>query len=69
VHHLVALWPTTSRDALRRFLTEPGPRGAQDFTAGLAMRRVAFSATAWDPFLNVNTPEDLATARILAGRR
>src|SRR5580658_2091916 len=49
VHHLVALWPTTSRDALRRFLTEPGPRGAQDFTAGLAMRRVAFSAAAWDP--------------------
>jgi molybdopterin-guanine dinucleotide biosynthesis protein A len=24
VHHLVALWPTAARDALRRFLCEPG---------------------------------------------
>ena len=71
VHHLVALWPTAARDALRRFLAEPGPRGAHTFTAGLAMRRVDFSAAAWDPFLNVNTPEDLAAARELAsaGRR
>jgi hypothetical protein len=46
-----------------------GSRGAQDFAAGPTTRRVDFSAAAWDPFLNVNTPEDLATARRLAGRR
>ncbi len=67
MHHLVALWPTAARHALRRVLTEPGPRGARDFTASLAMRRVDFPTAAWDPFLNVNTPEDLATARVLAG--
>jgi molybdopterin-guanine dinucleotide biosynthesis protein A len=75
VHHLVALWPVTARAALRRFLAEPGRRGVRDFTEGrdlaegLAMRRVDFPAVAWDPFHNVNTPEDLATARILASRR
>lgn len=81
VHHLVALWPVTARATLRRFLAEPGRRGVRnftegrdftdgrDFTEGLAMRRVDFPAVAWDPFHNVNTPEDLATARILASRR
>jgi len=67
VHHVVALWPTAARHALRRFLSEPGPRGVHHFTARLRMRRVDFPAPAWDPFLNVNTPEDLATARELAG--
>ncbi len=69
VHHLVALWPVAAREALRRCLSEPGPRGVGHFAAGLAMRRVDFPAAAWDPFHNVNTPEDLATARDLAGRR
>jgi molybdopterin-guanine dinucleotide biosynthesis protein A len=50
-------------------LCEPGRHAAEDFTAALAMRRVDFPATAWDPFHNVNTPEDLATAREMAGRR
>jgi len=68
-HHLVALWPVTARAALRRFLSEPGPRGVRDFTGGLAMRRVDFPAVAWDPFHNVNTPDDLTVARGLAGRR
>ena len=55
------------------------PRGVQVFTAGLAMpkgampqgamRRVDFPAAAWDPFHNVNTPDDLTAARVLASRR
>lgn len=66
-HHLVALWPVAARTQLRRFLTEPGPRRVRDFAAQLDMRRVAFPARAWDPFHNVNTPDDLATAHIFAG--
>ena len=31
-------------------------------------RRVDFPAGKWDPFLNVNTPDDLAGARNLAPR-
>jgi len=69
VHHLVAFWPVAARAALRRFLSAPGPRGVRDFTAGLAMRRVAFPAVAWDPFHNVNTQGDLTAARLLAGQR
>ena len=44
-------------------------RGARDiarFAAGIGMRRVDFAVAKWDPFLNVNTPEDLAAARALA---
>lgn len=68
-HHLVALWPIAARAALYRFLSEPGRHGVRDFAAGLAMRRVDFPALAWDPFHNVNTPDDLTAARGLAGRR
>ncbi len=66
-HYLVALWPVAARAKLRRFLTETGSRGVRAFTAHLRMRRVAFEAAAWDPFHNVNTSDDLATARNLAG--
>jgi molybdopterin-guanine dinucleotide biosynthesis protein A len=29
------------------------------------MRQVEFPAAKWDPFLNVNTPEDLAAVRAI----
>ena len=66
VHHLVALWPVDARFALRALLEGPGPRSVAAFGDGLGMRRVDFPVGAWDPFLNVNAPEDLAAARGLA---
>jgi molybdenum cofactor guanylyltransferase len=63
MHHLVALWPTTCRVALRAMLTTPGPRNVVRFTERLGMRSVVFPADGRDPFLNVNTPGDLAAAR------
>lgn len=71
VHHLVTLWPVAARLALHAFLSVPGPRGVVAFSAGLGMRLVEFPADTRDPFLNVNTPDDLAAARGLhrtAGR-
>jgi molybdenum cofactor guanylyltransferase len=62
-HHLVALWPTGCRDALRAWLSAPGSRAVARFTDAIGMRRVDFPAGKWDPFLNVNTPDDLAIAR------
>ncbi len=59
VHHLVALWPTSARDALRAWLTAPGPRDVAGFAATLGPRIIDFPAEAWDPFTNVNTPMDL----------
>jgi len=72
-HHLVALWPVAARVALRARLSETAARGVAEFSASLGMRTVAFSSVAfagaaWDPFLNINTPEDLAMARDFLGR-
>jgi molybdopterin-guanine dinucleotide biosynthesis protein A len=67
-HHAVALWPVTARAALRAWLAQPGPRGVRNFAATLGQRQVDFAAVAFDPFLNVNTPDDLAKARAVADR-
>jgi molybdopterin-guanine dinucleotide biosynthesis protein A len=67
-HHLVALWPIACHDALRAVLSAPGSRAVARFTDSIGMRRVDFPAGKWDPFLNVNTPDDLAIARSLAPR-
>lgn len=69
VHHLVALWPVAARAALRDLLARPGLRGVAGFGASLGMREVGFppidfAGGSWDPFLNINTQDDLA----LAGR-
>jgi molybdenum cofactor guanylyltransferase len=67
-HHLVALWPVDRRHDLRRMLSVPGRRDIARFAGGIGMRRVDFAVAKWDPFLNVNTPDDLAAARaIVAG--
>jgi molybdopterin-guanine dinucleotide biosynthesis protein A len=60
-HHLVALWPVAFLPALERFLTAPGPYKVRDALALCAARPVAFTGPT-DPFLNINTPEDLAAA-------
>jgi molybdenum cofactor guanylyltransferase len=66
VHPLVALWPVAVRVELRRSLSQPGPRHAMRFADSIGMRRVDFPTAAWDPFLNVNTPSGLETARSIA---
>jgi molybdenum cofactor guanylyltransferase len=65
-HHLLALWPVTVREALRRHLSTPGPRHVVRFADSIGMRRVDFPLSTWDSFLNVNTPADLETARARA---
>ncbi len=65
-HRLVALWPLACRIALRRLLSAPGRRDIVHFARSIGMRQVDFAVAKWDPFLNVNTPEDLAMARAIA---
>jgi molybdopterin-guanine dinucleotide biosynthesis protein A len=67
-HYLVALWPIACRDALRALLSRPGPRDTRGFAAALGMRRVDFPVATWDPFMNINSQEDLATARDILRR-
>ncbi len=66
-HHLVALWPVSARDALRDHLSRPGSRHVVRFADSIGMRQVDFPPMAWDPFLNVNTPAELAAVRALIG--
>lgn len=65
-HHLVALWPVACRDALLQTLLVPGRRDVVSFSRRIGMRQVDFPVAKWDPFLNVNTPDDLAAARAIA---
>lgn len=65
-HYLVALWPVAARGGLRRILEQPGARDVKEFSASLGARAVAFPSGPWDPFLNINTPDDLALARRIA---
>jgi len=67
-HPTFGLWPVTLRDDLRRALQD-GVRKVVLWTDRHGAANAMFDASGGDPFFNVNTPEDLETAReILAGR-
>ena len=65
-HHLVALWPVSCRDSLRAKLGAPGSRRVADFAAFIGMRDVDFAVRTVDPFVNVNTRDELDQARAIA---
>jgi molybdopterin-guanine dinucleotide biosynthesis protein A len=62
VHPLVAVWPVDMRGALAAWLADGRSLRVRDFGGAIGMRTVEF-ADAGDPFLNINTPDDLARAR------
>jgi molybdenum cofactor guanylyltransferase len=73
VHPVVALWPLTLRDNLRRALLENDIRGVGQFQRDYDMTIVEWPAAGSescfrDPFFNVNTPEDLAQAEEMLRR-
>lgn len=67
-HHLVAHWPVAFRPAFEHFLSQPSAYRVRDALTLCAARPVDFPGP-FDPFLNINTPEDLAAARALAQQR
>jgi molybdopterin-guanine dinucleotide biosynthesis protein A len=64
VHPLVAVWPVSAGAALETWLRRGGSLRVRAFGAAIGMRTVEFAASP-DPFLNINTPADLAQARAL----
>ncbi len=64
VHPLVALWPVAAAETLATWLQNGGSLRVRDFGLELGMRTVQFTGTP-DPFLNINTPDDLAQAEKL----
>ncbi len=67
-HHLVALWPLPCRERLRAHLSAPGRRDMAHFSRAIGTRAVDFPVAERDPFMNINTPADLAAAQAIAGR-
>ncbi len=64
-HPTFGLWPVALRDDLRAALTD-GLRKVVLWTDRHGAGEALFPADPFDPFFNVNTPEDLARARELA---
>lgn len=63
-HPTFGLWPTALRDDLRAAL-EAGTRKVVAWTDVHGAATATFPDTPFDPFFNVNTPEDLAQAEAL----
>ena len=66
-HHAVALWPLALADDLRQVLSQ-GERRVSGFIARYENAEADWPAEAYDPFFNVNRPEDLSEAEALARR-
>lgn len=67
LHPACALWPVAWRKRLERDLAA-GVRRLGDWAQAMGAGVAVFPAGGPDPFLNVNTPEDLAVARARAAQ-
>jgi molybdopterin-guanine dinucleotide biosynthesis protein A len=67
-HPVVGLWPATLRADLRRALIDEGVRKIEEWTARHGVSHADWAATPVDPFLNVNTPEDVEMAERFASQ-
>jgi molybdopterin-guanine dinucleotide biosynthesis protein A len=66
LHHVVALWPIAMAPSLRHALVRENLRKVE---AWLARQRVGIAewpASPYDPFFNINTPQDLEEAEDIA---
>jgi molybdopterin-guanine dinucleotide biosynthesis protein A len=64
-HHAVALWPVLLADDIRHALTVERQNSVGRFCARYSVACADWPVTPFDPFFNVNTPEDVATAEEL----
>jgi molybdopterin-guanine dinucleotide biosynthesis protein A len=65
-HPVIALWPIGIRNALRHALVGEDVHKVDRFMARYAVAYADWPAAPFDPFFNINQPDDLATAeRIL----
>ena len=66
-HPVAALWPVRLAPELRRALVEEQLYRIDRWTARFNLVQVEFGTDPVDPFLNVNTPDELAAAEALLG--
>jgi molybdenum cofactor guanylyltransferase len=67
-HPVVGLWPVAMREDLRKALMVEGLHKIEIWTARHGVAIADWSPTPLDPFFNVNTPEDVATAERVAAQ-
>jgi len=67
-HPVVGLWPVALRDDLRRALVEEDLHKIEVWTARHGVAIANWPAKPVDPFLNVNTPEDVVEAEHIAAQ-
>lgn len=65
-HPVVGLWPVALREDLRSALLDDGLRKIEFWTARHGIAIAGWPSHPVDPFFNVNTPEDAATAEGIA---
>lgn len=66
VHHAVALWPVSLREDLRRALVEEDVRRVSGFIERHRHATAQWLDAPFDPFFNINRPEDVETAEGIA---
>ena len=66
IHHTIGLWPMRLRDDLRHALAGEGIRKVSQWTSRFSCATAEWPTTPFDPFFNINTPDDLAQAEKLA---
>jgi molybdenum cofactor guanylyltransferase len=66
---LATLWPVAIRRELRQAFVEKDMRKAKDFLHNYRRATVDWPVEPFDPFFNVNQPDDLAAAEAILSRR
>lgn len=65
-HYLTGLWTTAMARPLERLIRDQSLRRVQDFVTKAKAEKVVWAAIPHDPFFNINTPEDLEMAEMIA---
>lgn len=66
LHHVVALWSVKLREDLRRVLNDEKLSQVSAWMARYRLAVADWPAAPFDPFFNVNTPDDIAGAERIA---
>ncbi len=66
-HPVIGLWPVSLADALRQAVEEEEIRKVDRWTSRYLLAEVVWPDAPYDPFFNVNRPEDLVEAARLLG--
>ena len=62
-HYIVGAWKTELLDDLDRAIAKDGLFRVKDWAARVSAQKVEWPVEPYDPFFNVNTPEDLLRAQ------